>query len=234
MVYIGETCYCVSHSVISDSLQPQGLWAHQALLSMKVGCHSLLQEIFLTQGLNLGLLHCRWVLYHLSYKGNPKMCLVRSGIITPNFIANLLSREALWCWLNHSNSVARSTTQDVCWAPVKTTSTSIPSRTPVSQGLDTAAPEASPGSHLSIQLPFRFLLETWGLQKYNYSTVYLIETFLGKDDCFCFLAHGPAQKHMTVTQRNPLPQSTAVLKVPLGRSCQGVSEGKWAFWIFFW
>ena len=29
-----------------------------------VGCHALLQGIFQTQGSNLGLLHCRWVLYH--------------------------------------------------------------------------------------------------------------------------------------------------------------------------
>ena len=28
-----------------------------------VGCHSLLQGIFQTQGLNLGLLHCRKILY---------------------------------------------------------------------------------------------------------------------------------------------------------------------------
>ena len=32
-----------------------------------VGCHALPQGIFLTQGLNLGLLHCRRVLYHLSH-----------------------------------------------------------------------------------------------------------------------------------------------------------------------
>ena len=30
-----------------------------------VGCHALLQGIFPTQGLNLGLPHCRQVLYHL-------------------------------------------------------------------------------------------------------------------------------------------------------------------------
>ena len=29
-----------------------------------VGCHFLLQGIFLTQGSNLHLLHCRWILYH--------------------------------------------------------------------------------------------------------------------------------------------------------------------------
>ena len=34
-----------------------------------VGCHFLLQEIFPTQGLNLGLPHCRQTLYHLSHQG---------------------------------------------------------------------------------------------------------------------------------------------------------------------
>ena len=35
-----------------------------------VGSLSLLQGIFLTQELNRGLLHCRWILYQLSYQGN--------------------------------------------------------------------------------------------------------------------------------------------------------------------
>ena len=34
-----------------------------------VGCHALLQGIFPTQGLNLGLPHCRWTLYPLSHQG---------------------------------------------------------------------------------------------------------------------------------------------------------------------
>ena len=33
------------------------------------GSLSLLQGIFLTQGSNQGLLHCRWILYQLSYQG---------------------------------------------------------------------------------------------------------------------------------------------------------------------
>ena len=37
----------------------------------RVGCHSLLQGIFLTQGSNPGLPHCRWILYQLSHKGYP-------------------------------------------------------------------------------------------------------------------------------------------------------------------
>ena len=34
---------------------------------------SLLQGIFPTQELNQGLLHCRWILYPLSYKGRPRI-----------------------------------------------------------------------------------------------------------------------------------------------------------------
>ena len=34
-----------------------------------VGCHLLLQEIFLTQGLHQGLLHCRQMLNHLEPPG---------------------------------------------------------------------------------------------------------------------------------------------------------------------
>ena len=37
-----------------------------------VGCHALLQGTFPTQGLNPALLHCRWILYHLSHQGSPK------------------------------------------------------------------------------------------------------------------------------------------------------------------
>ena len=35
------------------------------------GCHFLLQGIFLTQGSNLGILHCRQILYCLSHWGSP-------------------------------------------------------------------------------------------------------------------------------------------------------------------
>ena len=36
-----------------------------------VGCHAFLQGIFPTQGLNPGLLHRRWMLYHLNHQGSP-------------------------------------------------------------------------------------------------------------------------------------------------------------------
>ena len=41
-----------------------------------VGCNFLLQGIFLTQGLNLGLLHCRQILYWLSSEGSPLISFV--------------------------------------------------------------------------------------------------------------------------------------------------------------
>ena len=70
----------VSRSVVSDSLQPHGLWFNQASLSMdkntRVGCHSLLQSIFPAPGLNPGLPYCRPILYHLSHQGSPFFFLI--------------------------------------------------------------------------------------------------------------------------------------------------------------
>ena len=39
-----------------------------------VGSLPLLQGIFLIQELNWGLLHCRWILYQLSYQGRRSDC----------------------------------------------------------------------------------------------------------------------------------------------------------------
>ena len=55
--------------------------AHQAPPSMEfsrqeyctgMGCHFLFQVIFLTQGLNPSLPHCRQMLYHLSHQGTSR------------------------------------------------------------------------------------------------------------------------------------------------------------------
>ena len=53
-----------------------------------VGCHSLLQGIFPTQGLNPGLLNCRQILYHLKYLGNPSVaCYVinKQGMVSLSY-----------------------------------------------------------------------------------------------------------------------------------------------------
>ena len=69
-IYINK---CVSCSVVSDFFTPRSV-AHQAPLwnslgKILSGYHFLLQEIFLTQGLNADRLHCRQILYHLSHQG---------------------------------------------------------------------------------------------------------------------------------------------------------------------
>ena len=62
-------CACSVASVISDSLWSYGLELARLLCpwdfpgkNTEVGCHALLQGIFLTQRL-----HCRWILYSLSH-----------------------------------------------------------------------------------------------------------------------------------------------------------------------
>ena len=62
-----------SHLVMSDSLRLHGLYSPWNSWGQNpgVGSHSLLQGIFPTQELNQGFLHCRGILYQLSYQGSP-------------------------------------------------------------------------------------------------------------------------------------------------------------------
>ena len=67
-----------SCSVVSDSLRLHGLQPTRFLCpwdfpgkNAGVGYHFLPQDIFPTQGLNPGLLHCRQMLYRLSHQGSP-------------------------------------------------------------------------------------------------------------------------------------------------------------------
>ena len=56
---------CPSLQADSLSAEPQGKPKNTG-----VGSISHLQGIFLAQESNWGLLHCRWILYQLSHKGN--------------------------------------------------------------------------------------------------------------------------------------------------------------------
>ena len=64
-----------SHSVVSDSLRPLGLYSLWDFPGQNTGVGSLflLQGIFPTQGLNPGIPHCRQILYQLSHKGSPRI-----------------------------------------------------------------------------------------------------------------------------------------------------------------
>ena len=65
------SCESESGSVMSDSLRSHGLYSpwNSPGQNTGVGSYSLLQGIFPTQGSNPHLLHCRQILYQLSYKG---------------------------------------------------------------------------------------------------------------------------------------------------------------------
>ena len=67
---------------VSRSVEPDSLWTHRlqptrlhcpwdfSSKDIGVRCQILLQGIFATKGLSLGFLHCRQILYWLSYKGS--------------------------------------------------------------------------------------------------------------------------------------------------------------------
>ena len=69
-----------SCSVMSDSLQPHGLYSPWNSPGQNTGVVSLslLQGIFPTQGSNPGLLHFKWILYQLSHKGSPRIWVAYS------------------------------------------------------------------------------------------------------------------------------------------------------------
>ena len=78
--------YSLSHIWLFVTL---GTIARQAPLSMgfsgqeyRSGCHTLLQGIFPTQGLNSGLPHCRWILYLLSHQRSPTTILGHQLVMT--------------------------------------------------------------------------------------------------------------------------------------------------------
>ena len=76
---LAALCWAVlSLPVVSHSLRPHRLQFTRLLCpwdspseNTRLGCHALFQEIFPTQGYNWGLLHCRQILYQLSYQESP-------------------------------------------------------------------------------------------------------------------------------------------------------------------
>ena len=65
-----------------------------------IGCHALLQGIFPTWELNLGLLHCRWILYQLSHQGSPLgnmlLCKMYVHMHTPTYLGGGLVAKSCW------------------------------------------------------------------------------------------------------------------------------------------
>ena len=100
---------CESCSVLSDSLQPHGLYSSRNSPDQYTGVGSLflLQGIFPTQELNPGLPHCRQILYQLGHKGSPRILEwvaypFSSGSSHPR---NLLYCRWILCQLSYQGSL---------------------------------------------------------------------------------------------------------------------------------
>ena len=102
----------VSHSVVSNSL------GHDMLLcpwnspgrNTGVCCHFLFQKIFPTHGLNLCLLHCRQILYHLSHQAS----VVIDALNLNDSVHILLTNWVTWPYL-----ISRSWGIPICSVPGK-------------------------------------------------------------------------------------------------------------------
>ena len=78
LAFPDEVKWGESHSVVSNSLRPDGLcspWDSPGQYT-EVGSLSLLRGIFPAQGSNPGLLHCRQILYQLNHSGWGKPFLI--------------------------------------------------------------------------------------------------------------------------------------------------------------
>ena len=71
-----------------------------------VGCYALLHRIFPIHGSNLGLLHCRWIPYYLSYQGSPRILeWVSLSLLQGNFLTQESNWGLLHCrWILHQLS----------------------------------------------------------------------------------------------------------------------------------
>ena len=70
-----------------------------------VGSHSLLQEIFPTQGLNPVLLHCRQILYHLISPGKLQRSHLPVRELNPGLTCDRWGYPYLHSWLRWSSSL---------------------------------------------------------------------------------------------------------------------------------
>ena len=95
IIYLFKESESKSHSVMSDSLQPHGLYSpwNSPGQNTGVGSLSLLQGIFPTQGLNPGLWHCKQILYQLSHKGSLR---ILERVAYPFSSGSSLPQESTW------------------------------------------------------------------------------------------------------------------------------------------
>ena len=104
---------------MSNSLRPQELYSlpgsspwNSPGKNTELGIHSLFQGIFLAQGLNSGLPHCRQILYLLSHQGshlvrplNARPCALKAPAVQKENVITAFSWYIKNCALHRVNIV---------------------------------------------------------------------------------------------------------------------------------
>ena len=65
-----QPIHLLNRSFLGAEYEPGTIEVNSPGKNTEMNCHSL-KGIFQTQGSNLGLLHCRQILYHLNHQGSP-------------------------------------------------------------------------------------------------------------------------------------------------------------------
>ena len=97
---------------MSDPFRPHGLSPTTLLhpwdfpgKSTGVGCYFLLQRIFLTQGWNPDLPHCRQMLYHPSHRESPELLGSTMKMLLQTFVLCVV--DARLTGLKHANCICK-------------------------------------------------------------------------------------------------------------------------------
>ena len=116
-VWIAQLCLC----------NPMAMEVHGIFPGKNtgMGSHFLLQKLFLTQGSNPGLLHCRQILHRLRHQGSPTVCI--SVFQTPLLIRFCFQPRLLACGILVSWSRVETRPSTVrAWSPNHSTTREFP------------------------------------------------------------------------------------------------------------
>ena len=119
-VLISQSCQMVCDHGVCDPMGCSPPWNSPGKNTW-VGSHFLLQGIFWTQESNLGLSHCRQILYHLSHLGSPQFSSVQSLscvrlFATPWTAARQASLSITNCWSLLKLMPCRPQIAILCWS----------------------------------------------------------------------------------------------------------------------
>ena len=136
-----------SHSLVSSSLRSHGLYNpwNSPGKNTGVGCHFLLQGIFLIQGSNPGLPHCRQFLYCMSYQGSCGPLPGAVSFIQASKEESIGKSSRQTVVTGRSNIILKVTTHHICHTLLVRSKSQLPSqwREETIQGMNSRRREGS-------------------------------------------------------------------------------------------